>query len=125
MTRFQGWRQPLAVFAAFAALLLAGCNTPPAYSVSEQPMARVGTVESIQTQTVQNVPNAVGAIGGALIGGGLGRRGAGDHRRGNEQSEEQVFHVEYLEGGGKMRAGSRRAESKGAAATSPSLAADP
>jgi outer membrane lipoprotein SlyB len=72
MTKFQGWRQPLAVFAAFAALLLAGCNTPPAYSVSEQPMARVGTVESIQTQTVQNVPNAVGAIGGALIGGGLG-----------------------------------------------------
>ena len=36
------------------------------------PAARVGTVESIQTHTVQNVPNAVGAIGGALIGGGLG-----------------------------------------------------
>jgi uncharacterized protein YcfJ len=36
------------------------------------PEARIGRVESIQTQTVQNVPNAVGAIGGALIGGGLG-----------------------------------------------------
>ena len=35
-------------------------------------MARVGTVESIQQHAVQNVPNAVGAIGGALIGGGLG-----------------------------------------------------
>ena len=40
--------------------------------MSEQPAARFGTVESIQTQTVQNVPNAVGAIGGALVGGGLG-----------------------------------------------------
>ena len=56
MTRFQGWRQPLAVLAALAAVLLAGCNTPPVFQVSEQPMARVGTVESIQTQTVQNVP---------------------------------------------------------------------
>jgi outer membrane lipoprotein SlyB len=58
--------------AAVAILALAGCNTPPAYQVSEQPMARVGTVESIQQHAVQNVPNAVGAIGGALIGGGLG-----------------------------------------------------
>jgi hypothetical protein len=54
----------------------------------------------------------------------LGRRGAGDHRRGNEQSEEQVFHVEYLEDGRKVGAGSRRAETKCAAATSPSLGAD-
>jgi len=58
--------------AAAALLLLAGCNTPPAFQVSEQPMARVGTVESIQQDSVQNVPNAVGAIGGALVGGGLG-----------------------------------------------------
>ena len=66
------WRRTAAVLAAAASLLVAGCNTPPAYSVSEQPAARVGTVESITTQTVQNVPNAVGAIGGALVGGGLG-----------------------------------------------------
>jgi outer membrane lipoprotein SlyB len=58
--------------AAAALLLLAGCNTPPPFQVSEQPMARVGTVESIQQDSVQNVPNAVGAIGGALVGGGLG-----------------------------------------------------
>jgi outer membrane lipoprotein SlyB len=58
--------------AAAALLLLAGCNTPPAFQVSEQPMARVGTIESIQQDSVQNVPNAVGAIGGALVGGGLG-----------------------------------------------------
>ena len=72
MTNYQAWRRPLAVLAAFATMLVAGCNTPPTFQVSEQPMARVGTVESIQTQTVQNVPNAVGAIGGALVGGGLG-----------------------------------------------------
>jgi outer membrane lipoprotein SlyB len=65
-------RRLAAVAAAGLALTLAACNTPPAFSVSEQPMARVGTVQSIQTRTVQNVPNAVGAIGGALVGGGLG-----------------------------------------------------
>ncbi len=66
------WRHTAAIFAAATALLLAGCNTPPAYSVQQNPYGRTGTVESIQTQTVQNVPNAVGAIGGALVGGGLG-----------------------------------------------------
>ncbi|MFO1325352.1 MAG: glycine zipper 2TM domain-containing protein [Burkholderiales bacterium] len=71
MTFFALWRRPAAVIAACATLLVAGCNTPPAFEAS-QPYARNGTVESIQTQTVQNVPNAVGAIGGALIGGGLG-----------------------------------------------------
>lgn len=66
------WRRTAAIFAAAAALALAGCNTPPAYSVQQNAYGRVGTVESIQTQTVQNVDNAVGAIGGALVGGGLG-----------------------------------------------------
>lgn len=66
------WRYPVAALAAVLMLLLAGCNTPPAYQVSEPTVARTGRVESIQTHTVQNVPNAVGAIGGALIGGGLG-----------------------------------------------------
>jgi outer membrane lipoprotein SlyB len=68
----QSLRRLAAGFAVTALLLLAGCNTPPAYQVSEQPMARVGTVESIQQDSVQNVPNAVGVIGGALVGGGLG-----------------------------------------------------
>lgn len=66
------WRRTAAILAAAAALTLAGCNTPPAYSVQQNAYGRVGTVESIQTQTVQNVDNAVGAIGGALVGGGLG-----------------------------------------------------
>jgi len=34
--------------------------------------AAVGTVESITQDSVQNVDNTVGAIGGALVGGGLG-----------------------------------------------------
>ncbi len=63
-------RRMLAMLAA--AVLLAGCNTPPTYQVSEQPSARTGTVESIQQHSVQNVDSTVGAIGGALIGGGLG-----------------------------------------------------
>src|SRR5258708_25645999 len=61
-----------AALAASALMLLAGCSTPPAYEVSQQPAARTGTVESIQQDTGQNVPNAVGLLGGALIGGGLG-----------------------------------------------------
>jgi outer membrane lipoprotein SlyB len=65
------WRRAAAVAAAGLTMLLGACNTPPAYSVTEQPYGRTGTVESIQTRTVQNVPNAVGAIGGALIGGGF------------------------------------------------------
>ena len=66
------WRRIAAVAAASAALTLAACNTPPAYSVSEQPSSPVGTVESIQQDSVQKVNTAVGTIGGALIGGGLG-----------------------------------------------------
>jgi len=63
------WRRAGALLCA--ALLLAGCNTPPAFQVSE-PTARVGTVISITQDTVQNVNSAVGGIGGALIGGGIG-----------------------------------------------------
>ncbi len=66
------WRRPVAAFAVFAVTLLAGCGSQPAYQVTDTPSPRTGTVESIQSHTVQNVPNAVGAIGGALIGGGLG-----------------------------------------------------
>jgi outer membrane lipoprotein SlyB len=65
------WRQLAAAITAAAALLLAGCNTPPAFQVSE-PSARIGTVESITQQTVQTGNAAVGTVGGALIGGALG-----------------------------------------------------
>jgi outer membrane lipoprotein SlyB len=63
------WRRTGALIAA--ALLLAGCNTPPAFQVSE-PSSRDGTVISITQDTVQNVNSTVGGIGGALIGGGIG-----------------------------------------------------
>ncbi len=58
---------------ALAAFLLAGCETQPAFQVS-QPSSRVGTVESIRSQSVQNNNATVGAIGGALVGGILGNQ---------------------------------------------------
>jgi len=72
MTNLPGWRRCAAAFAACLALALGGCNTPPAFQVSEQPAVRIGTVESITQDAVQNVNTAVGTVGGALIGGGLG-----------------------------------------------------
>jgi outer membrane lipoprotein SlyB len=69
MTKRLGWRR---YAAAWAALALAGCNTPPAFQVTEQPVARTGTVEAITQDAVQNVNTTVGMIGGALVGGGLG-----------------------------------------------------
>jgi outer membrane lipoprotein SlyB len=49
-----------------------GCTSTPAFQVSEQPAARIGTVESVVQDSVQNVNTTVGTIGGALLGGGLG-----------------------------------------------------
>lgn len=53
--------------------MLAGCETQPAFQVS-QPHSRVGTVESIRSQTVQNNNQTLGTIGGALVGGILGNQ---------------------------------------------------
>lgn len=39
-----------------------------------QPSSRIGTVESIRSQTVQNNNATLGAIGGALVGGILGNQ---------------------------------------------------
>ena len=72
MTIFPAWRRCAAAFAACLTFTLAGCNTPPAFQVSEQPAVRIGTVDSIIQDTVQNVNTTAGTIGGALIGGGLG-----------------------------------------------------
>ena len=58
---------------ALAAFLLAGCETQPAFQVS-QPSSRVGTVESIRSQQVQNPNTAIGTISGALVGGVLGNQ---------------------------------------------------
>ncbi len=61
-----------ALFAPLLALLmLAGCNTPPAFQVS-QPASRDGVVESITQDQVQNMGNTAGVIGGAVVGGALG-----------------------------------------------------
>jgi outer membrane lipoprotein SlyB len=72
MMNMLAWRRSVAALTACAAMALAGCNTPPAFQVSEQPAIRTGTVESITQDSVQNVNSTVGMIGGALIGGGLG-----------------------------------------------------
>ena len=72
MTNMLDWRRAVAALVACAAVVLAGCNTPPAFQVSEQPAIRIGTVESITQDSVQNVNSTVGMIGGALVGGGLG-----------------------------------------------------
>jgi outer membrane lipoprotein SlyB len=50
--------------------MLAGCETQPV----SQPHSRVGTVESIRSQTVQNNNQTLGTIGGALVGGILGNQ---------------------------------------------------
>ena len=65
-------RRAAAIVLTTTALALAGCNTPPAFEVSQPSAGRAGTVESITQDSVQNVNPAVGAVGGALIGGGLG-----------------------------------------------------
>jgi outer membrane lipoprotein SlyB len=71
MTLMTTWRRFAVALTAGAALVLAGCNTPPAFQVSE-PSARIGTVESIVQETVQTGNTAAGTIGGALLGGALG-----------------------------------------------------
>jgi outer membrane lipoprotein SlyB len=53
------------------ASLVTACSPPPAYSV-QQPVSRVGVVESIRSQTVQTANNTAGTIVGAVAGGALG-----------------------------------------------------
>ncbi len=56
---------------ALAALLLAACAPQP-FTVYEQPVARVGTVESVRQVVASNDTSGVGMIAGALVGGALG-----------------------------------------------------
>ena len=65
---------------AVTASLLAGCETTPAFQVS-QPASREGTVESIRSETVQNSNQTMGTIGGALVGGILGNQVGGGSGR--------------------------------------------
>jgi outer membrane lipoprotein SlyB len=73
MNSRSGWRRLVALVTAGLVMALAGCDTPPAFQVSE-PSSRIGTVESITQETVQNVNTAVGTVGGALVGGLLGNQ---------------------------------------------------
>ena len=67
---FQGARH--AALLIVAAIAVAGCAQQPAYQVYNQPVARVGTVESIRQVDKQKYAPGAGAVTGALIGGGLG-----------------------------------------------------
>jgi outer membrane lipoprotein SlyB len=67
------WRH-FAMLIAACSMVLAGCASPPPFQVSEQPVARIGTVESITQDAVQGVNSTVGAIGGAVVGGLLGNQ---------------------------------------------------
>ena len=74
MMKRQQWHQGVLALAVAGTLVLGttGCTSTPAFQVSEQPAARIGTVESVVQDSVQNVNTTVGTIGGALVGGGLG-----------------------------------------------------
>ena len=68
---FRKWPfHPMAVV-AWIAMLLAGCSTPPVYSVQE-PASRAGVVESIRSQAVQTANSTAGTVLGAVAGGLLG-----------------------------------------------------
>ena len=73
MTKLSGWQRLAAVLSTGFALLLAGCETTPAFQVS-QPSSRDGTVESIVQDTVQSGNDAAATIGGAVVGGLLGNQ---------------------------------------------------
>lgn len=73
MTKLTGWQRFAAVLSTGLALLLAGCETTPAFQVSE-PASRDGTVESIVQDTVQRGNAAAATIGGAVVGGLLGNQ---------------------------------------------------
>jgi len=74
MMKRQQWHQGLLALAVAGTLVVGttGCTSTPAFQVSEQPATRIGTVESVVQDSVQNVNTTVGTIGGALVGGGLG-----------------------------------------------------
>ena len=55
-----------------AAIAVVGCAQQPTYEVYNQPVARVGAVESIRQVDRQKYVSGAGAVTGALIGGGLG-----------------------------------------------------
>jgi outer membrane lipoprotein SlyB len=75
-------KQYASIVLAAAALGLAGCETPATRTVSEPQagypahpaqVARYGYVESIQVVQVDPQATGIGAIGGAVAGGALGR----------------------------------------------------
>ena len=71
--KFNQFGRALALCVILAVPVLSGCETQPAFQVS-QPSSRIGTVESIRSQTVDNSNAVIGTISGALVGGVLGNQ---------------------------------------------------
>jgi outer membrane lipoprotein SlyB len=65
-------RRAAKALAALAALALAACAPQPAFQVTNVPSTRTGTVESVQQVVANPETSGLGAIGGALVGGGIG-----------------------------------------------------
>jgi outer membrane lipoprotein SlyB len=78
--KFSHFWRALALCVILAVPVLSGCETQPSFQVS-QPYSRVGTVESIRSQTVDNSNAIIGTIGGALVGGLLGNQIGGGRGR--------------------------------------------
>ncbi len=61
------------VLTLLAMFALVGCApSPPVYQGASAPAARTGTVDSIREYVQPREATGLGAVGGALIGGGLG-----------------------------------------------------
>lgn len=78
--KFNQFGRALALCVILAVPVLSGCETQPAFQVS-QPSSRIGTVESIRSQSVDNSNAVIGTIGGALVGGLLGNQVGGGRGR--------------------------------------------
>lgn len=72
LTQTLSFRSIVAVTALASLVAIAGCAPQPTYQVSNTPVARTGTVESVREIVEQKDPSGAGLIVGGLAGGGLG-----------------------------------------------------
>ena len=61
-----------ALVAVVMATVISGCANQPSYQVYNQPVARVGTIESIRQVDKNKYVHGAGAVVGGLVGLGLG-----------------------------------------------------
>jgi outer membrane lipoprotein SlyB len=78
-----------------AAIVIVGCAQQPTYQVYNQPVARVGTVESIRQVDRQKYSPGAGAVTGALVGGGI----VGNELQKNQNELIWEIGIRYDDGG--------------------------